>query len=106
MDREVLLFLGIVSTAVPTTSRFQCHDTVTATSGLLSKLEVVGVDPDSESELCRAMGKSQAVVCALGASESEPFNVKGPYEVSLNVPPVSDLFSLLLLQMLRLRWCG
>lgn len=51
-------------------------------SGLLSKLEVVGVDLESESELCQAMGNSQAVVCALGASESEAFNVKGPYQVS------------------------
>ncbi|CAM9989239.1 unnamed protein product [Ectocarpus fasciculatus] len=49
--------------------------------GLSSKLEVVGVDPESEFELSKAMEKSQSVVCALGASESEPFNVKGPYQV-------------------------
>ncbi|CAN0176901.1 unnamed protein product [Ectocarpus sp. 6 AP-2014] len=49
--------------------------------GLSSKLEVVGVDPESEFELSKAMDKSQSVVCALGASESEPFNVKGPYQV-------------------------
>lgn len=48
---------------------------------LLAKLEVVGVDHESESQLRGAMEGSQAVVCALGASESEPFNYKGPYEV-------------------------
>ncbi|CAM9805317.1 unnamed protein product, partial [Laminaria digitata] len=48
---------------------------------LLGKLDVVGVEPDSEKEWRRAMQSSQAVVCALGASESEPFNVKGPSQV-------------------------
>ncbi len=41
------------------------------------------MDPESEVELRKAMEKSQAVVCALGAAESEAFNVKGPYQVPL-----------------------
>ncbi|CAN0429496.1 unnamed protein product, partial [Scytosiphon promiscuus] len=54
---------------------------VTPSTGLSSKLEVVGVDLESDSELCKAMDKSQAVVCALGAAESDALNVKGPYKV-------------------------
>ncbi|CAM9408265.1 unnamed protein product [Ascophyllum nodosum] len=49
---------------------------------LLNKLEVVAVDLESGKELRDVMGKSQAVVCALGAAESEPFNIKGPSEAS------------------------
>lgn len=52
---------------------------------LLSKLEVMSVDLQSKEELREAMSKSQAVVCTLGAAESEPFNFKGPYEVTLVV---------------------
>lgn len=52
---------------------------------LSNKLQVVAVDPDSEDDLCRAMQTSQAVVCALGAAESEAFNVRGPFEVCIFV---------------------
>lgn len=48
---------------------------------LLGKLDVVGVEPESDDEWRKAMQSCQAVVCALGASESEPFNVKGPSQV-------------------------
>lgn len=43
------------------------------------------MDLESDSELCKAMDKSQAVVCALGAAESDALNVKGPYKVPLRL---------------------
>lgn len=57
---------------------------VNQTTGLLGNLDILGVDLESVDDLCKAMQASEAVVCALGAAESEPFNVKGPYQVRKN----------------------
>ncbi|CAM9759727.1 unnamed protein product [Pylaiella littoralis] len=83
--RELLLDGAAVTAAVRPSSLSKANslfaDKDFMPEELLKKLEILGVDPESESELRKAMEKSQAVVCALGASESEAFNVKGPYQV-------------------------
>ncbi|CAM9711560.1 unnamed protein product [Scytosiphon promiscuus] len=83
--RELLLDGVAVTAAVRPSSISKANalfaDKAFMPEGLSSKLEVVGVDLESDSELCKAMDKSQAVVCALGAAESDALNVKGPYKV-------------------------
>eukprot|EP00904_Undaria_pinnatifida_P007499 jgi/Undpi1/387/HiC_scaffold_1.g00383.m1 len=83
--RELLLDGVGVTAAVRPSSLDKANslfkDKTFMSEDLLGKLDVVGVEPDSDEEWRRAMQSSQAVVCALGASESEPFNVKGPAKV-------------------------
>ncbi|CAM9163999.1 unnamed protein product [Choristocarpus tenellus] len=53
--------------------------------GLLEALEVKGVDMESLDSIAEAIDGCEAVVCALGASETEPLNFKAPYQVDFRM---------------------
>lgn len=47
----------------------------------VEKLEIVECDLENQSEISPAIGNSSIVVCCIGASEKEIFDVTGPYRI-------------------------
>lgn len=47
----------------------------------IEKLEIVECDLENENSIRPAIGNASIVICCIGASEKEVFNVTGPYRI-------------------------
>lgn len=47
----------------------------------VEKLEVVECDLEKRNQIASALGNASIVICCIGASEKEVFDITGPYRI-------------------------
>lgn len=50
-------------------------------SPAVEKLEIVECDLEKQDQIGKALGPASAVICCIGASEKEVFDITGPYRI-------------------------